>query len=42
LNLIEEKVKKSLEHMGTGWNILNRKPMAYALRSRIEKWDLIK
>jgi hypothetical protein len=42
LNLIEEKVVKSFQHMGTGGNFLNRKPMAYALRSRIEKWDLIK
>jgi hypothetical protein len=28
--------------MGTGENFLNRTPMAYALRSRINKWDLIK
>jgi len=28
--------------MGTGENFLNRTPMAYALRSRIDKWDLIK
>ena len=42
LNLIEEKVGKSLEHMGTGGKFLNRTPMVYALRSRIDKWDLIK
>ena len=42
LNLIEEKVGKSLEHMGTGGKFLNRTPMAYALRLRIDKWDLIK
>jgi hypothetical protein len=42
LNLIEEKVGKSLEHMGTGGKLLNRTPVAYALRSRIDKWDLIK
>jgi len=30
------------EHIGTGENFLNRTPMAYALRSRIDKWDLIK
>ena len=29
LNLIEEKVGKNLEHMGTGKNFLNRTPMAY-------------
>jgi hypothetical protein len=28
--------------MDTGENFLNRTPMAYALRSRIIKWDLIK
>jgi hypothetical protein len=42
LNLTEEKVGKNLEHMGTGGNFLNRTPMAYALRSTIDKWDLIK
>ena len=33
---------KSLAHIGTGENFLNKTPMAYALRSRIDKWDLIK
>ena len=33
---------KSLEHMGTGEIFLNRTLTAYALRSRIDKWDLIK
>jgi phage-related protein len=28
--------------MGTGASFLNRTPMAYALRSRIDKQDLIK
>ena len=28
--------------MGTGEKILNRIPIAYALRSRIDKWKLIK
>ena len=42
LKLIEKKVGKSLEHIGTGENFLNRIPIAYALRSRIDKWDLIK
>jgi hypothetical protein len=42
LNLIEEKVGKSLKHMGTGEKFLNRIPMAYALKSRTNKWDLIK
>jgi hypothetical protein len=35
-------VGKSLEDMGTGEKFLNRKPMACAVRSRINKWDLIK
>jgi len=42
LKLIEEKVGQHLKHMGTGENFLNKTPMAYALRSRINKWDLIK
>ena len=33
---------EELEHMGTGENFLNRTPIVYALRSRIDKWDLIK
>ena len=33
---------KSLEYMGIGENFLNRTLVAYALRSRIDKWDLIK
>jgi hypothetical protein len=37
LKLIEEKVGKSLEHKGTGENFLNRTPIAYALRLRIDK-----
>jgi hypothetical protein len=38
LNLIEEKVQKTLEHMmSTGKKFLNRTLMAYALRSRINK-----
>jgi hypothetical protein len=42
LKLIEEKVGKSLEHMGTGESFLDRTPITYALRSIIDKWDLIK
>ena len=42
LKLIEKELGKNLEHMGTGENFLNRTPMAYALRTRIKKWDLIK
>jgi hypothetical protein len=42
LKLTEEKVGKSLEDMGTGERFLNRIAMACAVRSRIDKWDLIK
>jgi hypothetical protein len=42
LNLIEDKVGNSLEHISTGDNFLNRIPMALALRSAINKWDLRK
>jgi len=42
LKLIEEKMGKNLQHMGTGENFLKKTPMAYALRWRIDKWDLIK
>jgi hypothetical protein len=42
VKLIEEKVGKILEDMGTGQKILNRTAMACAVRSRIDKWDLIK
>ena len=42
LKLIEEKVGKSREDMGTGEKFLNRTAMACSLRSRIDKWDLMK
>jgi hypothetical protein len=42
LQLIEEKVGKSLEDMGTGEKFLNTRAMACAVRLRINKWDLIK
>jgi hypothetical protein len=42
MNLIEEKMRKSLELIGTGGNFLNRSPMAHVLRSQIDKWDLMK
>jgi hypothetical protein len=42
LKLIEEKVGKSLDDMGTGEKFLNRIAMACAVRLRIDKWDLIK
>jgi hypothetical protein len=42
LKLIEEKVGKSLEDIGTGEKFLNRTAMACAVRSRIDKRDLMK
>jgi hypothetical protein len=41
LKLIEEKVRKSLEDMGTKGKFLKRTAMACAVRSRINKWDLM-
>jgi hypothetical protein len=38
LNPIEVKVGKNLELIGTEGNFLNRTPMAYSQRSRIDKW----
>jgi hypothetical protein len=35
-------VGKSLEDMATGGKFLNRTAMACALRSRIDKWNIIK
>ena len=35
-------MEKSLELIGTEENFLNRTPVAQALRSRIDKWDLMK
>ena len=42
LNLIEKKVRNSLEHIGRGENFLYRTPMTQALRSTIDKWNLMK
>ena len=38
LNLIEEKVGKSLKLIGTEEIFLNRTAMSHALRSRTDKW----
>jgi hypothetical protein len=42
LKLTEEKVGKSLKDMGTEEKFLNRTAVACAVRSRIDKWNLIK
>ena len=40
--LVEQKIGKNLEFIGTGGNFLNRTLMAQGLRSRINKSDLMK
>jgi hypothetical protein len=42
VRLTEEKVVKSLEYIGIGEKFLNRTPVACSVRSRIDKWILIK
>jgi hypothetical protein len=42
LNLVEEKMGKNLELIGTAGTFLNRTPMVHALRSKLGKWDLMK
>jgi hypothetical protein len=37
MKLIEKKVGKTLEQIGTGENFLNRTPIGHVLRSRIDK-----
>jgi hypothetical protein len=39
--MIEEKVRNSLECIGTGYSFLNRTP-PQALSSTINKWDYMK
>jgi hypothetical protein len=45
LNLIEEKLGNSLDHMGSGDNFLNRIPMAQAIYQQLinsSSWNLMK
>jgi hypothetical protein len=42
VKLIEEKVRKTLEDRDTGEKFLNRTAKVCAVRSRIDKWDLIR
>jgi hypothetical protein len=42
LKIIKERVGESLEDMDTREKFLNRTSMAYAVRWRIDKWDLMK
>jgi hypothetical protein len=42
VQVVEEKMGKSLEDMGTGEKFLNRTSMACAVILRIDKWNLVK
>ena len=42
LNLIEEKVESTLQHIGTGDHFLNITPVAQTLRETVNKWDVLK
>ena len=39
LKLIDKKLGKTLEDISTGEKFLNRTPIVYALRSRIDRWE---
>ena len=41
MNLIEVKLGNSIECIGIGDNFLNRTPIAQAIRSIINKWNLM-
>ena len=42
LNLTEDKVGSSLQHMDTGDLFINITPVAQTIRTKINKWDLLK
>lgn len=42
LNLVEQIVGNSLEHIEAGDILLSKTPTAQALRSTIDKWNLVK
>ena len=42
LNLKEEKVGSSLQHMSTGDHLICITPVAQAIRATLSKWDLLK
>ena len=42
INVIEAKVRNSLDHIGTGDNFLNRTIIVHALNSTIDKSNLMK
>jgi hypothetical protein len=42
LKLLQERIGKTLEHIGIGNNFLNRIQVAQQLRERIDKWYFMK
>jgi hypothetical protein len=42
LKLVQERVGNTLEHTGTGNNLLHSTPMAQQLGEGIDKWDYMK
>jgi hypothetical protein len=42
LNLGQERIQNTLEHVGIGNNFLNSTQIAQQLRERIDKWDYTK
>ena len=42
LNLIEEKVGSSLQHMDTGDLFITLTPVSQTIRATMNKWDLVK
>ena len=42
LNLIEENVEPTLQHMGTGDHFLHITPATQTLRASLNKWELLR
>ena len=42
MNMTEEKVRNSLQDMGTGDHLLGRTTVAQTIRETMNKWDLLK
>jgi hypothetical protein len=42
MKLLQERIGKTLEHVGISNNFLNRTPIVKQLRERIDKWDCMK
>jgi hypothetical protein len=42
MKIPQERIGKTLEHIGIGNNFLNRTPVVQKVREKIEKWDYMK